>query len=110
MINYMRNKFKPVKWEDLYLNQSLNEVDYFDLFFQPDCFCMRCNTLPEIARSVNLKGFFTLGDLARLCPARGISRLALSSAGFATSSTYTVVCLRSAHPNQPNFSIILQMT
>jgi SAM-dependent methyltransferase len=35
MINSKKNKFKPVKWEDLYLNQYKIENDYFDLFFQP---------------------------------------------------------------------------
>src|ERR1039458_4314614 len=29
------NKFKPIKWEDLYLKHSTIGNDYFDLFFQP---------------------------------------------------------------------------
>ena len=35
MYNDKNNKFQPIKWEDLYLNHSTIENDYFDLFFQP---------------------------------------------------------------------------
>jgi ubiquinone/menaquinone biosynthesis C-methylase UbiE len=35
MNNIKKDKFKPIKWEDLYLNHSTVENDYFDLFFQP---------------------------------------------------------------------------
>jgi SAM-dependent methyltransferase len=35
MNNNKKNIFKPIKWEDLYLNYSTIGNDYFDLFFQP---------------------------------------------------------------------------
>ena len=34
MINNKKNKFKPVKWEDLYSKRDKIENDYLDLFFQ----------------------------------------------------------------------------